>query len=73
MSVVKPQDAASISCHFPPFIRQALVGAASAKDKSQGERITTINAITDQLAAQGWCRPRSDNSRSSEWFQGRQK
>jgi hypothetical protein len=60
-----------VSQHFPPFIRAALVGAAAAHWQSEAERIATIDSITDDLARQGYCRPREDNSRAAEWAQGR--
>lgn len=50
------------SGHFDPNTRDALIHAALMRDHA------TIDAITDRLAEQGVCRPRSDMSRMAEWI-----
>ncbi len=50
------------SNHFEPFTRDALVRAGLVGDSA------SIDEITDRLAEQGMCRPRSDMSRMAEWI-----
>lgn len=45
-----------------PFTRDALIHAARSGN------LEWIDTITDDLAQQGLCRPRSDASRMSEWI-----
>jgi hypothetical protein len=49
------------SNHLKPFDRDALIHAALVRDTDE------IDRITDELARQGVCRPRSDMSRMDEW------
>jgi len=54
------------SSMLDPFEARALIQAAEFGS------IETIDEITDRLAEQGVCRPRSDDSRMGEWLAMRQ-
>ena len=51
---------------FPNDYSARLMYAASLD--SHRDRIEQIDAITDELSRLGFCRPRSDESRSGEWL-----
>ena len=60
----------SVSKHFPLWHSLALQSAAAM---GPAKRIPAIDAITDQMAAGGFVRPRADLSRADEWAARREQ